>query len=129
MSVLTNTLLPHALPDDPDQRVQLIALRRMAAFGLHDARASLMLLERHGMDWRRKLVLLRAFVNELAQCSQRRIKLAPCCVGRMTSDEARIVEVLDTAQREPHRAATALRALTAGPVIGGPLSLAAMLAR
>ncbi len=129
MSAPSAALLPYALPMDANQRLDLIALRRMAAFGLNDARASLLLFDRHGLDWRRRIVLLRAFVHELAQCSQRRIKLAPCCAGRMTADEGRIVEVLDSAQREPQRAATALRALTAGTAIGGPLSLATMLAR
>ena len=122
-------LLPHALPFDSDLRLYLVCIRRMAAHGLQDARASLLMLDRFGLDWRRRLVLLRAFVHELAQTSQRRIRLAPCCAGRMTADEAQIIAVLENATDVPEQAAATLAALTANRAVASPLSLAAMLAR
>lgn len=122
-------LLPHSLPTDAATRIQLVAIRRMAAHGLRDAQASLLLLRWFGLDYRRRLVLLRALMHELAQVSRRTIQLAPCCAGRMTADEALLVRALDQVDADPADAASALIELTQNDAIEQPLSLAAMLAR
>jgi hypothetical protein len=128
-SAQTDSLLPQALPTNMDARVQLIALRRMAAHGLRDARASMLMLHQFGLDYRRRLVLLRAFVHELAQASRRTIQLAPCCAVRMTADEALLLRALGSAADDPADAADALLDLTKGGAVCHPLSLAAMLGR
>lgn len=122
-------LLPHSLPADPNTRIQLVAIRRMAAHGLRDAQASLLMLRWFGLDYRRRLVLLRALIHELAQVSRRTIQLAPCCAGRMTADEALLIRVLEQVGNDPADAASALIELTKTDSICQPLSLAAMLCR
>ena len=117
--------LPFALPDDAMQRMVLVAVRRMAAHGIRDAHAAMLFLNGFGAGFRQPLVLLRAFVVELAGAARRKITLAPCCALRMTQDEARIVGVLAAAASSPPSAARHLRELTGGGCIGHALSTAA----
>lgn len=112
--------LPLPLPKDHAQRLTLRCLRRMAAHGVHDAQAALWMFEGFGLHFRRPLVLLRAFVIELAQVSRRRIQLAPYCAMRMTADESRIVALL----ADPATASRHLPDLTGGAEANSPLSLA-----
>ena len=118
-------LLPLPLPVDVSQRLVLRCLRRMAAHGIRDAQAALLMLEHFGIHFRRPLVLLRAFVAELAQSAERRITLAPCCAMRMTLDEGRIVGALAAAAENPVCASQHLQQLTGNSQIASPLSLAA----
>lgn len=110
----TTQLTPLPLPEDAMQRAVLVAIRRMAAFGVRDAQAALLALQAFGLGYRQPLVLLRAFVVELAHASQRRITVAPCCARRMTLDEGRMVGVLATAACHPGNAARHLDLLTGG---------------
>ena len=87
--------LPLMLPEDRDERLLLVLLRRMAIHGLHDARASWMALENYGIGFRKPLVLMRCFLHELASASQRNIRLAPCCAPRMTRDEGLMLAAID----------------------------------
>ena len=105
-------LAVHPLPGAAERRTLLVCVRRMAAHGLHDSAASMLMLHAFRLDYRRKLVLLRAFMLELAQASHRTIALAPCCAMRMTADEARIIEVFDCAANDPERAQLSLAELT-----------------
>jgi hypothetical protein len=116
--------MPLPLPFEQTQRIVLRCLRRMAAHGIRDAQASLWVFEQFGIHYRRPLVLLRAFVVELAQVSQRRIQIAPCCAMRMTLDEGRIVEILAVAGQHQARAQRHLRLLTDTNNASSPLSLA-----
>lgn len=120
------SLLPLPLPADPSQRLVLRCLRRMAMHGIRDAQAALFLLEHFGIEFRRPLVLLRAFMAELAQSSTQRITLAPCCAMRMTPDEGRIVAILSMAADDPDSAGQQLQHLTGSNQITSPLSLAAV---
>jgi hypothetical protein len=121
---LQSDLLPLPLPAAATQRLVLRCLRRMAAHGTRDAQAALLAFDHFGIHFRRPLVLLRAFVTELAQGSGRRITLAPCCAMRMTRDEGWIVGVLATAATYPDCASHRLRLLTGGDQVASPLSLA-----
>lgn len=114
--------LPLPLPEDADLRLVLRIVRRMAAHGLRDAEAALLAIDGFGHGFRRPLVLLRAFVAELAQSSHRRITMAPDCAMRMTMDEARMIGVLATAGHNPANAREHLRALTDRHDVGGPFS-------
>ena len=114
-------------PSDPLTRMMLVAIRRMAAHGIRDAHAANMVITTLGIHFRMPLVLLRAFMLEMAQASRRSITLAPCYSCRMTRDEERLMTVLACANREPDNAAAALDQLTAGGLIHPPLSLAATL--
>jgi hypothetical protein len=116
--------MPLPLPLEHNQRIVLRCLRRMAAHGVRDAQGSLWMFEQFGIHYRRPLVLLRAFVIELAQVSQRRIQIAPCCAMRMTLDEGRIVEALAAASDSPATAQRHLRQLTEADNPASPLSLA-----
>lgn len=121
--------LPLPLPDDRTERVVLVSLRRMAAHGIRDASTALLMLDCFGARFRRPLVLLRAFVVELAQASHRPIKIAPCCAMRMTADEGLILEILRTARQDLPAAEHSLVLLTASPRICEPLSAAAVFGR
>ena len=116
--------LPLPLPHSESQRLVLRCLRRMAAHGVHDAQAALWVFECFGLGFRRPLVLLRGFVLEIAQFSQRRIQVAHCCALRMTHDEARLIGVLATAAESPACAHRHLRELTGGDDAASPFSLA-----
>jgi hypothetical protein len=120
-----SAMLPLPVPGDATQRLVLVTVRRMAAHGLRDAQAASLMIGGFGLHFRRPLVLLRAFMAEVAQASSRTITVAPCCALRMTRDEGRILDAIDLA---PHRLASAalhLQVLTGGGEISGPLSLAA----
>ncbi len=121
----TRALLPLPVPTDRMQRLVLFSVRRMAAHGIRDAHAANLLFNTFGLHFRRPLVLLRAFLAEFAQCSQRRITIAPCCALRMTHDEAAMVGILASAASNPACASRHLRALAGAPDVAAALSAAA----
>lgn len=120
--------LPLPLPEHEDLRLVLRIVRRMAAHGLRDAQAALLAIDGFGQGFRRPLVLLRAYVAELAQISRRRITVAPSCALRMTMDEARLIGVLATAAHNPACAREHLRAITDRHDVCNPLSAALAIA-
>lgn len=120
--------LPLPLPEEEDLRLVLRIVRRMAAHGLRDAQAALLAIDGFGQGFRRPLVLLRAFVAELAQTSRRRITVAPSCALRMTMDEARLIGVLATASHNPDCARAHLRVLADRHDVCHPLSAALAIA-
>lgn len=128
MTQKTPCQLPLPAPADPLERLLLIALRRMGSHGLHDANAALLVFERFGIRFQKPLVLLRAYVMELARASQRQIMLAPCCAGRMTLDEGRMLAVLAMVQTTPAGARHHLRQLCDGEAIDAAYSVALVLA-
>ncbi len=103
----------------------LFAFRRMAQHGLRDAVAAERMLERYGMHYRAPLVLLRAFVLELAQSAARTIAIGHCCMPRMTADEAAMLGVLDA----PQAAHGTLTSLMGGADPAHAQQIAACLAR
>lgn len=86
--------LPLPLPKNAAMRIVLVLVRRMAAFGLRDARAAMLALDVFGPGFQRPLLLTRSLVVELARTSNRRIELAPCCTLGMTRDEGLIVDLI-----------------------------------
>src|SRR3546814_2339508 len=62
---ITETL-PHTLPEDADARLVLFAIRRLGAHGLHDACAAHAFVTAFGEAFRRPLVLMRAFMLDVA---------------------------------------------------------------
>lgn len=121
----TQQLLPLPAPSDRIERIVLFAVRRMAAHGVRDAYAANLLFSNFGLHFRRPLVLLRTFMIELSQSSQRTITIAPCCALRMTADEGRIVGILAKVSGNRVAAANYLRELTGHNSISSPLSVAA----
>lgn len=105
MSPAAANLLPHALPENPDARILLFAMRRMAIQGLRDACAAQAFFLHFGLGYRRPLVLLRALLVEIAHEARGSITIAPCCAPRMTADEKAILGLL--ASPETGRAALA----------------------
>lgn len=102
-------LVPHGLPDSPYERLLLYAIRRMAAGGLNDAFAAQALIGGFGVDFRRPLVLLRAFMGEVARIAETRLVVAPCCCGRMTGHERILIDGVGRSIDDPagaHRALT-----------------------
>jgi hypothetical protein len=94
------------LPARRHQTLGLVILRRLAAHGLQDARASLLALDAAGTDFRKLLVLARALVVDLARTSQRRLVLAPCCAAGMTRDEGLMMALVSGAGLDVHGALT-----------------------
>lgn len=119
--------LPLPVPQPPGLRLSLLIFRRMATHGLHDAQATMIAVDAFGAGFRRPLVLMRAFVAELAGGSRRRLLVAPCCALRMTMDEARVLGVLVAANAHGDTAAHHLRVLTDRYAIAEILSAAAAL--
>lgn len=120
-------LLPLPLPDGRTERILLVMLRRMAAHGIRDASAAWLALDNFGVQFRRPLVLMRSLMVELAQCSHRTIRIAPCCAMQMTRDEGLLMEALNAGGNHASRAGPALCALSGGPDICETLSLTSAL--
>jgi hypothetical protein len=121
--------LPLPLPESRAERIALVILRRMAAQGFRDAAAAMLALETFGIGFRRVLVLLRAYMVEVARCSDRTISLAPCCAMRMTEDEGLMMDALSFAGHDHAATAQSLRLLTGRAHVGEPLSVAHMVNR
>lgn len=120
--------LPLPGPTNPVEQLLLIALRRMGTHGLRDAGAAMLVIERFGLGFQRPLVLMRAYVMELARASRRKIMLAPCCARRMTIDEGRMLAVLALIQTTPAGARHHLRQLCDGGDVDAAFSVGVMLA-
>jgi len=101
-------MLPHVAPYCPFTKLLLFAMRRMAAGGIDDAFAANALIGGFGVNFRRPLVLLRALMAEVSRVSARKLLVAPCCCGRMTDDEARLIAIVAGANRTPTGAALML---------------------
>lgn len=97
-----STALDFPLPARRHQTLGLVLIRRLAAHGLHDARATMLALDAAGSDFRKLLVLVRALVVDLARTSQRRILLAPCCAAGMTCDEGLLIALISGAGLDVH---------------------------
>lgn len=117
----TSTALPFASPIDKNRRLLLYCLRRMGAHGLHDAHAANAMLGCFGLSYQRPLVMLRAFMAEIARTSQRKISIAGCCCPRMTFDEARLLNAITSSESDMRNAALQLRT-----TLGTPNSLGAL---
>src|SRR3546814_14462577 len=80
---ITETL-PHTLPEDADARLVLFAIRRLSAHGLHDACAAHAFVTAFGEAFRRPLVLVRAFMLDVASTAAQPDQHGPCCceIGR-----------------------------------------------
>ncbi len=98
------TNLPYALPDDPNARLLLFALRRMGAHGLNDAHAANTMLHAFGESFRRPLLLLRTMMTDLAHSATCPIAIAPCCCRRMTRAETTILTIVARAETAPDSA-------------------------
>lgn len=122
-------LLPLPLPEGHVERIVLVCIRRMAAHGIRDAQAALIAIDTFGVNFRRPLVLMRAYIVELAQISQRSIKIAPCCAMRMTRDEGLIIGALTLAGSDLAAANQTLTSLLGDRCVSEPLSAAALLSR
>ena len=122
-------LLPLPLPDDRIERSVLFAVRRMAAHGVRDVSAAWLILDLFSTNFRRPLVLLRAFMLELSHAATAQIRLAPCCATRMTEHEGLIMRALFTASRDLASAEDALARLTENTRVFEPLSAAAVFGR
>ena len=122
-------LLPLPLPDSRSERTVLFAVRRMAAHGLRDVHAAWLLIELCSTRFRRPLVLLRAFMLELAHASRSPIRVAPLCAPRMTEDEGLIMAALSMAANDAAMAGDTLARLTRSPCIAEPLSAAMVFGR
>ncbi len=96
--------LPHALPDSADARLALFAIRRMGARGIHDACAAHAFVTAFGEGFRRPLVLMRAFMLDVASTAAQPIAIAPCCCARATASEAALLTVLARAETMPETA-------------------------
>lgn len=101
-------MLPFTVPDSAYARLLLYAVRRMAAGGLDDAFATQALIGGFGVNFRRPLILLRAFMAESARIAAKRLMVAPCCCGRMTGDEYSLISAIALAGEEPEPAHDAL---------------------
>lgn len=121
---MTATALPFASPAESETRLLLYCMRRMGAFGLHDAHAGNAMLSAFGLSYRRPLTMLRAFIAETARTAQRRICIAGCCSMRMTIDEARLLAAIVSSEVDMRNAAALLRATLASPDCLGALGAA-----
>lgn len=124
----TLAALPHPLPDCPNARIALFAMRRMGANGLADARAGHALFTAFGEGFRRPLMMLRALMADLAGSATVPISIAPCCCARATPAERALVTVLARAETSPDAAALLLGDLIGVKRADGVLASAAAVA-
>jgi hypothetical protein len=101
-------MLPFSVPESPYVRLLLYAVRRMAAGGLDDAFATQALIGGFGINFRRPLILLRAFMGESARVAGKKLMVAPCCCGRMTGDERALLSSIALSADHPELAHDAL---------------------
>lgn len=97
-------LLPHRLPDDANTRLALFAIRRLGAYGLNDAHVVQAFVGRFGEGFRRPLLMMRAFMHELAATATQPIAIAPCCCARTTPSETALISVLQRVADAPRSA-------------------------
>jgi hypothetical protein len=116
--------LPHALPDDANARLALFAIRRLGAHGLSDAHVAHAFMTSFGEGFRRPLVLMRAFMQELANIATQPVSIAPCCCSRATPSETALVTVLTRASRAPCTAWLLLADQTGTRDVGSVLACA-----
>ena len=101
--------LPFAAPMVGTNQLLLYVVRRMGAHRLHDAAATNALLGVFGINYRRPMIMLRAFMAETARGADKKILIAACCCARMTVDEARLIEAIGTSLNDPRGASLLLR--------------------
>ena len=94
-------LLPHPIPSNANTRIALLAIRRMGAFGLRDAVTAQAFVAHFGQSFRRPLVLMRAFMAEIAATATQPMTIAPCCCPRTTESERALIETLVRARAAP----------------------------
>ncbi len=117
-------ILPHPAPSDQTTRMLLIAARRMAVHGLYDASAAMLMVQAFGIHFRKPLVLLRAFLMETSSAALGDIRIAPCCLPRMTLQEGSMMAAIAHAASRPDVAASHLTHLTGQDVPGGLVTTA-----
>ncbi len=122
-------LLPHAAPAAHWPRVMLFVIRRMAAHGLYDASASLLMIRELGLHFRKPLLLLRALMLDISQVARAPVTVAPCCALRMTAQEADLLTALAVADRDPALAEECLHRLITGAPTASLLATLRMAAR
>ncbi len=123
-----SAILSHPLPDSAPARIALFAIRRMGANGLADAGAAHALFSNFRQDFRRPLVLMRAFMADLAANASGSIAIAPCCCPRMTGAEAALIAVLARVEAQPRSAMHLLADLLGIRAVDGVLASAAAVA-
>lgn len=120
--------VPHHLPECPNARIALFAMRRMGANGLGDARAAHAMFTAFGEGFRRPLVLLRALMSDLATSARGTIAIAPCCCARMTPAERALLQILGRIETRPDSAAYLMADLLGVRHVDGVLASAAAVA-
>lgn len=124
----TLATLPHRLPDCPNARIALFAVRRMGAHGLADARAAHALFTCFGAGFQRPLMLIRALMADLAATAAETIAIAPCCCARMTAAEHALLTVVGRVETAPDTARLLLADLLGLRRVDGVLASAAAVA-
>jgi hypothetical protein len=112
------------VPECSSNRLFLFAMRRMAMAGVNDAHAANAMLSMFGKSYRRPLVLMRAMMLEMARASDRKILVAPCCCGRMTRDEAMLIQAVSEGLDDPQAAYGRISTLLASGAALGALTCA-----
>jgi hypothetical protein len=125
---LSTNALPHALPECPNARVVLFAMRRMGANGLSDARAAHGFFTAFGEAFRRPLMLMRALMADMAANAAVPIAIAPCCCARMTPSEHVLLAIVARVETRTDSARLLLRDLLGQRHVDHVLTSAAALA-
>ena len=125
----TAAALPHELPPCRNAHVALFAVRRMGAYGLADAHVAHAFVANFGESFRRPLILMRAFMADLASNSTCPIAIAPCCCGRMTPAERTLLTIIGSAETAPERSRLLLADLLGSRAIDGVLASATAVAQ
>ncbi|WP_174273668.1 DUF6628 family protein [Sphingomonas bacterium] len=115
MQISPSVRLIAQAPDCPYGRLALFGVRRMAAGGICDAHAAHVFFTGFGIGFRRPLLLMRAFMTEMARTSTRTIAVAPCCCPRITEAESAILTALGLAAEDPMAAHERFAGLLGAP--------------
>ncbi|VVT10679.1 conserved hypothetical protein [Sphingomonas sp. EC-HK361] len=114
--------LPHSLPAGGTARLALFVVRRIGAHGLHDARATQIMMQAFGTGFRRPLSLMRAMMADLAASAATCLTIAPCCCARATDAERALLLLLECAETRPARARLLLADLLGNRSVDGALA-------
>ncbi|WP_185208942.1 DUF6628 family protein [Sphingomonas sp. NBWT7] len=127
-ATISLSALPNSLPDCPNARLSLFAIRRMGGHGLADARAAHALFTAFGEGFRRPLMLIRALMADMAGAAANPIAIAPCCCPRVTHAEAALLTVLSRVETAPETARFLLGDMLSLRRVDGVLASAAAVA-
>lgn len=107
------------VPRDSRCVLALQIIRRMGTHGVEDAGAAQAMMAAFGTNWRKSWLLAQTMMLDLSRMATQPITIAPCCCGRMTTDEAQLLRIIGCSTNDPARALHLLGDITGARAVHG----------